>query len=76
MCETYEIRLKGHLDCRWSDWFDGFAIHHQEDGTTLLTGAVTDQAALHGLLMKMRDLGLTLLSVNQVGVPQSLCEHL
>jgi len=76
MCETYEIRLKGHLGCRWSDWFDGFAIHHQEDGTTLLTGAVTDQAALHGLLMKVRDLGLTLLSVNQVRVSKSLCKHL
>jgi hypothetical protein len=70
MCETYEIRLKGHLDRRWSDWFDGFTISYQEDGITLLAGTVTDQAALHGLLMKVRDLGLTLLAVVRVETEQ------
>jgi hypothetical protein len=60
---TYRIRLAGHLDARWSGWFDGFAIRHLDDGTTLLAGRVTDQAALHGTLERIRDLGLTLLSV-------------
>lgn len=67
MSETYEIRLKGHLDSRWSEWFAGMIIQHQDDGTTLLTGAVSDQAALHGLLAKLRDLGLPLLAVICVG---------
>ena len=60
----YEIRLKGHLDDRWSDWFGGLTITLEEDGDTLLTGPVVDQAALHGLLKKARDLGLPLVSVN------------
>jgi hypothetical protein len=60
----YEIRLKGHLDDRWAEWFEGLTITLEEDGDTLLTGPVVDQAALHGLLKKVRDLGLTLLSVN------------
>jgi hypothetical protein len=62
----YEIRLKGHLDHRWTGWFEGLTITLEEGGDTLLTGPVIDQAALHGLLKKVRDLGLTLLSVNQV----------
>jgi hypothetical protein len=62
----YEIRIKGHLDDQWSDWFDGLAITLEEDGDTLLTGSVADQAALHGLLKKVRDLGLPLISVNRV----------
>jgi hypothetical protein len=62
----YEIRLKGHLDTRWAAWFDGLALSHDRDGTTVIHGPVADQAALHGLLQKVRDLGLSLLSVNYV----------
>ncbi len=61
----YEIRLEGELPERWSNWFDGLSIT-QENGETLLCGPVTDQAALHGLLKKVRDTGLTLVAVNQV----------
>ncbi len=61
--ETYEIRVQGHLDDRWSTWFDGLALVHADDGSTLIRGEVADQAALHGLIQKVRDLGLTLLSV-------------
>ena len=60
---NYEIRIKGHLGPEWSDWFEGMTITMEEDGSTLLSGPVTDQAALHGLLKKVRDLGLPLLSV-------------
>ena len=63
-----QIRVKGHLGHRWSDWFEGLTITLEENGDTLLTGLVSDQAALHGLLKKVRDLGLPLLSVNSVGV--------
>lgn len=66
-----QIRLKGHLDDRWSDWFDGLTITLEEDGNTLLAGRVADQAALHGLLKKVRDLGLPLLSVNFVDPGQA-----
>ena len=66
-----QIRLKGHLDDRWSDWFDGLTIMREEDGNTLLAGPVADQAALHGLLKKVRDLGLPLLSVNFVDPSQA-----
>jgi hypothetical protein len=59
----YELRIQGHLDPRWSTWFGGLAITHDEDGTTTLRGVVTDQSELHGLLAKVRDLGITLLSV-------------
>jgi hypothetical protein len=62
----YEIRLAGHLDQRWAAWFDGLTLTHQGDGTTVLHGPVVDQAALHGLLQKIRDLGLPLVSVAQV----------
>ena len=62
----YEIRLKGHLDDRWADWFGGLTITLEEDGNTLLTGPVIDQAALHGLLKKVRDLGMPLISVSPV----------
>ena len=59
----YEIRIEGHLDARWTAWFDGLALTHEPDGTTVLHGPVVDQAALHGLLQKVRDLGLPLVSV-------------
>jgi hypothetical protein len=62
----YHIRVKDNLDERWSDWFDGLAITPQANDETLLTGPVADQAALHGLLGKIRDLGLPLLSVTRV----------
>jgi len=62
----YEIRIKGHLDDRWADWFEGLTITLEDNGDTLLTGPVVDQAALHGLLRKVRDLGIALLSVNRV----------
>ncbi len=60
----YEIRLKGRLDSGWAQWLDGMSLVHASDGTTVVTGSVADQAALHGLLQKLRDLGVTLLSVN------------
>jgi hypothetical protein len=67
----YEIRLKGHLDDRWAAWFGGLTITLEEDGDTLLSGTVVDQAALHGLLKKVRDLGMPLLSVNFVSPDQA-----
>lgn len=67
-CTVYQIRIRGHLDQLWSDWFEGLAIRWDDNGDTLLTGSVTDQSALHGLLRKIRDLGVTLVSINQVGV--------
>lgn len=62
----YRIRIKGHLGQNWTDWFEGLAITLEENGETLLTGPVVDQAALHGVLKKVRDLGMPLLSVNRV----------
>jgi hypothetical protein len=63
----YHITVKGRLEQKWSDWIDGFAIYPQPDDTTLLAGPVADQAALHGLLAKIRDLGLPLLSLKRIG---------
>ncbi len=70
----YEIRLKGHLGSQWTDWFEGLTITLEEDGDTLLTGPVIDQAALHGLLKKVRDLGMPLVSVSPLehGPPTTL----
>jgi hypothetical protein len=63
---VYQIRIKGHLGRQWTDWFEGLTITLEDNGETLLTGPVVDQAALHGLLKKVRDLGMPLLSVNRV----------
>ena len=63
----YQIKIKGHLDLHWSDWFDGLVITHEPNGVTLLTGQVVDQLALFGLLLKIRNLNLTLLSLQQLG---------
>ncbi|HEX3541236.1 MAG TPA: hypothetical protein VHT75_12455 [Acidimicrobiales bacterium] len=68
--ERYEIRLQGHLQPRWATWFDGMTITNESDGTTLMRGPVVDQAALHGLLRKLQDLGLRLLSVSVVDPDQ------
>jgi len=68
---VYRSKFKGHLGCQWTDWFDGLTITLEEDGDTLLTGPVVDQAALHGLLKKVRDLGMPLLSVNRVKPSQA-----
>jgi hypothetical protein len=67
----YEIRLKGQLDDRWSDWFGGLTITLEEDGETLISGPVVDQAALYGLLKKVRDLGLPLVSIVPVEPAQA-----
>jgi len=66
--QTVEIRVKGHIDARWSDWFEGLTIRHTEQDETILLGTVVDQAALYGLLAKLRGLGLPLISVNSVEV--------
>ena len=63
---SYQIIVKGHLDHQWSEWFEGLSITHGEDGTTVLAGPIADQAALHGLLVKIRNLGLPLISINVV----------
>jgi hypothetical protein len=65
----YEIRLKGHLETRWAAWFDGMTLRHESDGSTLLSGLIVDQAAMHGLLQKVRDIGVPLLSVTPVDAP-------
>jgi hypothetical protein len=68
---VYQIRLKGHLGSQWIDWFEGLTITLEENGDTFLTGPVIDQAALHGLLKKVRDLGIPLLSVSLVQFNES-----
>ena len=74
---AYQIRLKGHLDNDWAEWFGGMTITLEDDGITLLTGPAIDQAALHGLLKKVRDLGLRLISVNPIepGLPTADLSH-
>lgn len=64
--ETYELRVQGHLDDRWSDWLGGLAVRRQADGTTVLTGPIVDQAGLHGVITRIRDLGMPLLSVQRI----------
>lgn len=70
----YEIRLKGHLDARWAVWFDGLTLTRDADGTTAIRGSVIDQAGLHGLLQKVRDIGLPLVSVTRIE-PDSPINH-
>ena len=80
--ELYEIRIKGHLDDRWEAWFEGLTLTREDNGDTQLNGLVADQAALHGLLRKVRDLGMPLISVicvrsghaeGQVDTPKERC---
>ena len=68
---VYQIRIEGHLDYQWTDWFGGLTITLEENGDTLITGQVVDQAMLHGLLKKVRDLGLPLVSVKRVELNRS-----
>ena len=72
---VYQIRIKGHLGSQWTDWFEGLTITLEEDGNTLLSGPVADQAALHGLLKKVRDLCLPLVSVIQVQFNETHPNH-
>jgi hypothetical protein len=66
MASRYEIRVKGHLPQHWSEWLEGLSIIHDPNGETVLSGSLRDQAALFGVVVKVRDLGLTLLSVNPI----------
>ena len=72
---VYQIRIKGHLGRQWTDWFEGLTITLAEGGDTFLTGPVVDQAALHGLLKKVRDVGMPLVSVNRVEPGQADVPH-
>ena len=65
--ELHEIRVEGHLDERWADWLEGLRFTHESDGTTILTGPLADQAALHGVLNRIRDLALPIVSVRRIG---------
>ena len=73
--EFYRITVKGHLNPNWTDWFDGLTITPLPNGTTVISGPVVDQAALHGLLKKIRDLGMLLISVNYLGPASSTLGH-
>ncbi len=73
---VYEIRLQGHLDQRWATWFDGLAISYESDGSTLLRGPLVDEAALYGVLIKVRDLALPLLAMNRITDSQAELEDL
>jgi hypothetical protein len=69
--ERYEIRIKGHLDDRWAGWFSGLTLTREDNGETLLAGPMDDQAALYGVLRKVRDLGMPLISLIRVGPDQA-----
>ena len=71
----YEIRVKGHLGTAWAAWFDGLSLTTEDDGTTVIRGPVVDQAALHGLLQKLRDVGIPLLSLTQLPPDTTTAEH-
>jgi hypothetical protein len=75
MANIYRMRVDGHLDQRWSNWFDGLTITHDADGSTSLVGALRDQAALYGLIDKARDLGLTLLAVERLAPEVAASDH-
>jgi hypothetical protein len=64
--KSYEIRIEGHLGASWAPWFEGMEIRHEKDGETVLVGVLADQAALHGVLMRIRDLGLPLVAVSRI----------
>ena len=73
---VYQFRIKGHLGQQWMNWFGGLTITLEEDGNTLLSGPVIDQSAIHGILKKIRDLGMPLLSVNAIGLkPQDISDY-
>ncbi|MFC0682774.1 hypothetical protein ACFFGH_33500 [Lysobacter korlensis] len=71
----YELRVGRHLDDHWTEWFGNLALTRESDGTTTLRGPVADQAALHGLLIKVRDLGMTLISVQPIGSPEAALQQ-
>ena len=73
MSDAYAIRIQGHLEPRWASWFDGLTLTQDPDGTTVIRGEVADQAALHGLIQKVRDIGLPLVSVTSTATPSK--EH-
>jgi hypothetical protein len=73
--DIYELQIKGHLDDRWSDWLEGLVVQRQDDGTTVLVGPLVDQAALYGVIIRIRDLGLSLLSVSRVAESQGSMER-
>jgi hypothetical protein len=75
MTQIYQIRVRGHLSKKRAEWFDGLSIENQPNGETLLTGPIPDQAALHGLLVRIRDVGLPLLSVLQVEPEKDMLEE-
>jgi hypothetical protein len=75
MDDIYRVQVRGHLDDRWSVWLGGLAVQRRDDGTTALVGPVVDQAALHGVLARIRDLGLPLLSVNREVEPHERTER-
>ena len=70
MVDVYHVQVRGHLDDRWSDWLGDLVIQRRNDGTTVLVGPVVDQAALHGVIARIRDLGLPLLAVNRLAEPR------
>ncbi len=74
--EAVEVRIEGHLDPQWAEWLDGFILRHTERGETILTGPVKDQAAFYGLIAKLRDLGVRLISVRFGGVPYEKEYHI
>jgi hypothetical protein len=73
--EVYELRVRGHLDRHWAGWLGDLTVTHHQDGTSTLTGPVLDQAALHGLLAKVSDLGIALISVGAVAHHSALSDH-
>jgi len=75
MDDTYRIRVRGHLADRWSDELGGLAVQRRDDGTTALVGPIVDQAALHGVIARIRDLGLPLLAVNRVAEPSATTQR-